>query len=101
MLVSEFERDFSPIEEGCGCYACQNFTRAYIRHLIKAKEILAAQLVTMHNLSFTLRLMADVRRAIQEDRFLDFRRELYETGWGEAYGGEGFGSPGQGAGWDE
>ena len=77
----KYERDFSPIEEGCDCYACQNgFTRAYIRHLVKEKEILAAQLITMHNLRFSVRLMEDARRAISEDRFGDFADELLERG---------------------
>ncbi|MDO4568175.1 MAG: tRNA guanosine(34) transglycosylase Tgt [Clostridia bacterium] len=75
-----YESDFAPIEEGCDCYACQNFSRGYIRHLIKAGEILAAQLLTMHNLRFTLRLMEDVRAAIMEDRLLDFYTELKEGG---------------------
>ena len=74
-----YEHDFRPIEEGCDCYACQNgFTRAYIRHLIKADEILAAQLISMHNLRFSLRLMEDARKAIAEDRYGDFARELLE-----------------------
>lgn len=77
---AEFANDFSPIEEGCDCYACKNFTRAYIRHLIKAKEILAAQLITMHNIRFTLRLMENIRKAIMEDRLLEFRQELIESG---------------------
>ena len=76
-----FEHDFSPIEEGCDCYACKNgFTRAYLRHLIKEKEILAAQLITMHNLRFSLRLMEDVRAAIREDRYGDFAKELLTQG---------------------
>lgn len=76
-----FEHDFSVIEEGCDCYACSNgFTRAYIRHLVKCKEILSAQLISMHNIRFTLRLMEDIRKAILEDRLLDFRRECIEKG---------------------
>ena len=71
-----FAHDFSPIEEGCDCYACRNFTRAYIRHLVKANEILAAQLITMHNLRFSLRLMENIRRAIAEDRLLDYYHEV-------------------------
>ena len=77
---NEFAHDFSPIEDGCDCYACNNFTRAYIRHLNKAKEILAAHLITMHNLHFTLRLMEEVRQAIREDRLLDLRAEWKERG---------------------
>jgi queuine tRNA-ribosyltransferase len=76
-----FEHDFTPIEEGCDCYACQNgFTRAYIRHLVKCKEILSAQLITAHNIRFSQRLMEGVRQAIAEDRLLDFRRECVDAG---------------------
>ncbi|MDD3401161.1 MAG: tRNA guanosine(34) transglycosylase Tgt [Eubacteriales bacterium] len=71
-----YAHDFSPIEQGCDCYACQNFTRAYIRHLIKAEEILSAQLITMHNIRFSVRLMEEVRKAIAEDRYLDFATEM-------------------------
>lgn len=77
---NEFAHDFAPIEEGCECYACKNFTRAYVRHLIKAKEILAAHLITMHNLHFTLQLMEEIRQAIREDRLLDLRKEWKERG---------------------
>jgi queuine tRNA-ribosyltransferase len=77
---AKYEHDFSPLEETCDCYCCRNFTRAYLRHLVKEKEILGAQLLTMHNLRFTLRLMEDVRRAIAEDRFGDFARELLAQG---------------------
>ena len=77
---AKYEHDHTPLEEGCDCYCCKNFTRAYIRHLVKEKEILGAQLLTMHNLRFSLRLMEDVRRAIQEDRYGDFARELLEQG---------------------
>ncbi|MBQ3108303.1 MAG: tRNA guanosine(34) transglycosylase Tgt [Clostridia bacterium] len=78
---AEFARDFTPIEEGCDCYACKNgFTRAYIRHLIKAEEILAAHLITVHNLRFSIRLMENIRKAIMEDRLLDYRKELLESG---------------------
>ena len=77
---AKYEHDFTPLEEGCDCYCCRNFTRAYLRHLVKEKEILGAQLVTMHNLRFSLKLMEDVRAAIREDRFGDFARELLEQG---------------------
>lgn len=77
---AEFAHDHSPIEEGCDCYACRNFTRGYIRHLIKAGEILAAQLITMHNLRFTYRLMEGIRKAIEEDRLTEYRNELLLRG---------------------
>ena len=70
-------RDFSPLEEGCDCYTCRNFSRAYIRHLFKAQEILGAQLASIHNLRFLTRLMEQVREAIKEDRLLDFKREFF------------------------
>ncbi len=76
-----FEHDFGPIEKGCDCYACKNgFTRAYIRHLVKCKEILAAQLITAHNIRFSIRLMEQLREAIAADRTLDFRKQLIEQG---------------------
>ncbi len=70
-------RDFSPLEEGCDCYTCRNFSRAYIRHLFKAQEILGAQLASIHNLRFLTRLMEQVRDAIREDRLLDFRNAFF------------------------
>lgn len=74
-----YEHDFSPIEEGCDCYACRNFSRAYIRHLIKSNEILAGTLVTMHNIRFSVRLMEEARRRIEEDSYLDMLQELREV----------------------
>ncbi len=71
-----FKDDFTPIEEGCDCYACKNFTRAYIRHLIKADEIMGGRLLSIHNIRFLERLSAEIRQAIMEDRFLDFRNEF-------------------------
>ncbi|MDR1620141.1 MAG: tRNA guanosine(34) transglycosylase Tgt [Clostridiales bacterium] len=76
----EFARDFSPIDENCACYACKNFTRAYIRHLIKAKEILAAQLLSIHNIYYTLHCMKEIREAIKEDRLLRLRGEWAARG---------------------
>jgi len=74
-----YAHDFGPLEEGCDCYACRNFSRAYIRHLFKAEEILALRLISIHNLRFLIRLMEDVRKAIEEDRMGDFAREFAET----------------------
>lgn len=70
---AEYERDFTPLDPECDCYACQNFTRAYIRHLFKAKEILAARLATWHNLRFLIRLMEQIKEAIWQDRLYDFK----------------------------
>ena len=74
---AEYAHDFGPLEEGCDCYACRNFSRAYIRHLIKAGEITGGRLVTIHNLRYLLRLMERIRAAIDEDRFEAFRRDFF------------------------
>ena len=75
---AQYARDFTPIEEGCDCYACQHFSRAYIRHLLKAEEITGGRLNSIHNLRFLIRMMEEIRQAIAEDRFLDYRKEFYE-----------------------
>ncbi len=74
----EFEEDFTPLDSECDCYTCKNYTKAYIRHLIKAEEILGQRLITIHNTRFLLRLMENIRKAIKEDRFLEFKKEFYE-----------------------
>jgi len=68
--------DFSPIEEGCECYACRNFTRAYLRHLLKAGEILGLRMVSVHNSHMYMSLMAKVRAALAAGTFGEFRREF-------------------------
>ena len=75
---AQYARDYTPIEAGCDCYACQHFTRAYVRHLLKADEITGARLASIHNLRFLIRMMEEIRQAIAEDRFLDYRKEFYE-----------------------
>ncbi len=67
-----YERDFTPLDSECDCYTCQNFTKAYLRHLVKAGEILAAILLSIHNLRFLINLMEDMRNAILDDRLLSF-----------------------------
>ncbi len=69
--------DFRPIEEECDCYVCRNYSRAYVRHLLKAGEMFGLRLCSWHNLHFLLHLMEDVRKAIAEDRLLDFRDEFF------------------------
>ncbi|MCO4849893.1 MULTISPECIES: tRNA guanosine(34) transglycosylase Tgt [Bacillus] len=78
MKNAKFERDFRPIDEECDCYTCKNYTRAYIRHLIRCNETLGLRLTTYHNLHFLLHLMEQVRQAIREDRLGDFREEFFE-----------------------
>lgn len=67
--------DFRPIDDQCSCYGCRNFSRAYIRHLVKAKEILALQLASIHNLTFYLSLVRSARQAISENRFATWKAE--------------------------
>lgn len=79
----QYERDFTPLEEGCGCYTCTHFTRAYIRHLYKAEETLALRLLTIHNLYFLLQFMRDMRQAIIDGNFTSFRENFW-AGWNRA-----------------
>ena len=72
-------RDARPIDETCGCYACRNFTRAYLRHLIVAKELLASTLISIHNLNTLLELVRDARAAILDGTFDDFADEFLEN----------------------
>lgn len=74
----KYARDFRPIDEACDCYACKNYSRAYIRHLIKADEIFGLRLTTIHNLHFLQNLMENVREAIKNDRLGDFKLEFFE-----------------------
>jgi queuine tRNA-ribosyltransferase len=71
--------ELGPIEEGCRCYACQRFSRAYIRHLIKTEEILGLRLVSLHNLHFYLNLMKQIREAIRDGTFSKWSKEFLET----------------------
>lgn len=71
-----YAEDFTPIDSECDCYACRNYTRAYIRHLIKADEIMGGRLLSIHNIRFLERLSAQIRQAILEDRYGDFRDEF-------------------------
>ena len=71
-----FAEDPSPIEEGCECYACKNFTRAYLRHLVKAEEILGLRLLSIHNLHFYLGLTRQAREHILAGSFQEFRRRF-------------------------
>ncbi|MCL1796585.1 MAG: tRNA-guanine transglycosylase, partial [Clostridia bacterium] len=74
---AEHARAFMPLDESCDCYACRNYSRAYIRHLFKAEEILGAHLVSVHNLRFLLRLMENIRNAIEQNRISSFRDDFY------------------------
>ena len=73
---ARFASDFSALVAGCGCYTCTNFSRAYVRHLFKAKEILASTLATIHNEWFTIRLVDAIRQSILDGRFKEFRTHM-------------------------
>ncbi|MBW2357736.1 MAG: tRNA guanosine(34) transglycosylase Tgt [Deltaproteobacteria bacterium] len=75
---ARYSEDKRPIDENCGCYTCSRFSRAYLRHLFMAKEILAYRLNTIHNLYYYMHLMAEMRQAIKEDRFAGYRYNFYE-----------------------
>jgi len=76
---AKFARDFSSIEQDCNCYACKNYTRAYIHHLIKSGEMLGAELLSIHNLYHLIKLADKVKEAIKNDRLLDFRDEYMKN----------------------
>lgn len=73
-----YERDFTTLDEECDCYACKNYTKAYIHHLIKNKEILGVRLLSIHNLRFLTKLMERVRIEIENDNLLEFKKEFYK-----------------------
>jgi queuine tRNA-ribosyltransferase len=75
---AKFAKDFGPLDENCDCYTCRNYSRAYIRHLIKCDETFGLRLTSYHNLYFLVNLMEKVRHAIREDRLGDFRDEFFE-----------------------
>jgi queuine tRNA-ribosyltransferase len=74
----KYAGDGGPIEEGCGCPVCRRYSRAYLRHLFKAEEILALRLGVMHNLWYYNGLMEQIRLALDEGRFEEFRKSFYE-----------------------
>lgn len=73
-----YKEDFTPLDPECDCFVCRNYTRAYLRHLVKCNEILGARLLTYHNLYFTLKLMEKVRNAIMEDNLLAFKESFFQ-----------------------
>ena len=79
LFNKKYEKDMRPIEEGCGCPACRYYSRAYIRHLLKAGEMLGMRLCTLHNLYFYNKMMSDIRAAIREGRFAEYRRDMTDS----------------------
>ncbi len=78
ILNAKYELDDTPLDPKCQCHTCKNFSRAYLRHLFKAKEMLAMRLAVIHNLHFYNNLMAEIRQALEEDRFADYKRSQIE-----------------------
>ncbi len=76
--AARYIEDGGPVDPECGCYTCRNFSRAYLRHLFHAGEILALRLNTLHNLHYYLGLMEEIRRAVTENRYLEFRKGFYQ-----------------------
>ena len=72
-----FIDDFGPLDPECDCYTCTNFSRAYLRHLFNAEEILGLRLVSLHNIHFFLELTRKAREAIMQDRFSNFKQEFF------------------------
>lgn len=79
----KFERDFSPLDDRCDCYTCKHYSRSYIRHLIKAGEMMGAMLLSCHNIRFLVKMMEGIRESIQKDEFFSYKREFLERYKGE------------------
>lgn len=75
---AEYAEDFGPLDPECDCYTCQNYSRAYLRHLFRCQEGFGLRLLSIHNLRFLIHLMEDMRTAINEDRFLDFKDDFFK-----------------------
>ena len=76
---ARYERDFTPLDPNCNCYTCRNYSKAYLRHLFKCDEILSSMLMTNHNLHFLVNTMTNIRNAIDEDRFTEYKKEFYDA----------------------
>ena len=74
---AKYKEDFSTLDPECDCYCCTHHTKAYLHHLVKCNEILGARLLSIHNIRFTLNMMSKMREAINNDRFLDYKKEFY------------------------
>ena len=74
---ARFERDFGPLDPECDCYTCRNYSRAYLRHLYKADEMLSSMLLSNHNLHFLVKMMDNIRKSIEEDRFTEYKDDFY------------------------
>ena len=80
---AQYKEDLGPVEEGCDCYCCKNYSRAYIRHLISVKETLGGTLLSIHNIRFLIRLTEEIREAIKKDSFLEYKKEFLDRYYGK------------------
>lgn len=80
---AEHTASFEPLDSECDCYACRNYSRAYIRHLFKSDEILSSMLLSEHNIHFLTRMMANIRKSIEENRFSEYKKEFYSKYYSE------------------
>jgi len=76
---AKYAEDFTPLDPNCDCYTCRNYSRGYLRHLFKSEEILSSMLLSEHNLYFLVHTMENIRKAIEEDRFLEYKKEFYDS----------------------
>ena len=76
---SVYKEDFSSLDSNCDCYCCKNYTKAYLRHLINTNEILGGRMLSLHNITYLISLMHEIRQAILEDRYLDFVEEFRKS----------------------
>jgi queuine tRNA-ribosyltransferase len=74
---SKYEKDFTPLDPECDCYTCQNYSKAYLRHLFKANELLSSTLLTTHNINFLTKVMKNMREALEANRFIEYKKEFY------------------------
>ena len=80
---NKYKRDFTPIDENCDCYACKNYTKAYIKHLINSNETFGARLLSIHNIRYLIRLTEDLRTSIKNDTILEYKEEFIKNYYGK------------------
>ena len=81
----KYKKDFTPLDSNCDCYACQNYTRSYIKHLINCNETFGARLLSIHNIRFLIKLTEELRQAIENDNILEYKQEFIKNYYGDKY----------------
>ncbi len=85
---AKYKEDFTPISQSCDCYACKNYSKAYVKHLIQCEETFGARLLSIHNIRFLISLTEEIRDAIQKDLLLEYKEEFIKNYYGDNYGKE-------------